>query len=134
MSFFVFVFLLSLLTLKYCFVLIQGNRHDFNSWTANGAYGWSYNEVLPYFIRSEDNQDPDIAYNGYHGRGGPLTVGRSKMISPLAYAFIEAGKLFGTFSLPLSLTLFYFILLFQIITVNTRSLGIDNIPVFVGLP
>ena len=72
-----------------------GNRHDYDSWAENGADGWSYNEVLPYFIKSEDNQDADIAYNGYHGRGGPLTVKRSKMISPLAYAFIEAGKLFG---------------------------------------
>ncbi len=86
-----------------------------------GAHGWSYNEVLPvsvlllsemsscafylhsfftlfshqYFIKSEDNQDPEIAYNGYHGRGGPLTVKRGKMISPLAYAFVEAGKTFG---------------------------------------
>lgn len=74
---------------------LTGNRHDFDAWAAKGAYGWSYEEVLPYFIRSEDNQDPDIAYNGYHGRGGPLTVGRSKVHSPLADAFIQAGKLFG---------------------------------------
>lgn len=51
--------------------------------------------MLPYFIRAEDNQDPDIAYNGFHGRGGPLTVQRSKMVSPLAYTFVEAGKQFG---------------------------------------
>lgn len=74
---------------------LLGNRHDFDNWAAQGAYGWSYKEVLPYFMRSEDNQDPDIAYNGYHGRGGPLTVKRSKMRSPLADTFIEAGKMFG---------------------------------------
>ncbi|XP_027204472.2 glucose dehydrogenase [FAD, quinone]-like [Dermatophagoides pteronyssinus] len=74
---------------------VRGNRHDFDDWSAKGAYGWSYREVLPYFIRAEDNQDPDIAYNGFHGRGGPLTVQRSKMVSPLAYTFVEAGKQFG---------------------------------------
>lgn len=76
----------------------KGNRHDFDEWAERGAYGWSYKEVLPYFIRAEDNQDPDIAYNGYHGRGGPLTVQRSKTISPLSYTFVEAGKLFGKYN------------------------------------
>lgn len=46
-------------------------------------------------MKSEDNRDLDVAYNGYHGRGGPLTVQRSTWIGQLTYAFLEAGKLFG---------------------------------------
>jgi choline dehydrogenase-like flavoprotein len=43
---------------------IRGNSRDYDSWARNGAYGWSWDEVLPYFIKSEDNRDPNIAYNG----------------------------------------------------------------------
>lgn len=81
-----------------------GNRHDFDNWAAKGATGWSYREVLPYFMRSEDNRDPDVAYNGYHGRGGPLTVQRSVWRSPLARAFAEAGRLFGRPELTLEIS------------------------------
>ena len=72
-----------------------GNRIDYDNWAKSGAYGWSYNEVLPYFMKSEDNRDPDVAFNGYHGRGGPLTVQRSVWIGKLAYAFLAAAKIFG---------------------------------------
>ncbi|KAF7493593.1 Glucose dehydrogenase -like protein [Sarcoptes scabiei] len=74
---------------------VRGSRYDFDEWESLGARGWSYRDVLPYFIRSEDNQDPQYAYNGFHGRGGPLTVQTSRTISPLAHTFIEAGKYFG---------------------------------------
>ena len=43
---------------------IRGNSRDYDGWAQNGAYGWSWDEVLPYFIKSEDNRDPSIAYNG----------------------------------------------------------------------
>lgn len=72
-----------------------GNRVDFDNWAASGATGWSYKEVLPYFKKSEDNQDPDIAYNGYHGRGGLMNVKRTPYKSPMAYTFLEAGKSLG---------------------------------------
>lgn len=75
--------------------MTKGSRYDFDEWESLGARGWSYRDVLPYFIRSEDNQDPQYAYNGFHGRGGPLTVQTSRTISPLAHTFIEAGKYFG---------------------------------------
>jgi choline dehydrogenase-like flavoprotein len=49
----------------------RGNRWDYDNWAAHGCTGWSYAEVLPYFIRAEDN----IRYaNEYHGQGGPLRV------------------------------------------------------------
>lgn len=44
---------------------IRGNSRDYDAWAKDhGAYGWSWKEVLPYFIKSEDNRDPEIAYNG----------------------------------------------------------------------
>ena len=39
---------------------IRGSREDFDGWARDyGASGWSYEEVLPYFIKSEDNLQPD---------------------------------------------------------------------------
>lgn len=43
---------------------IRGNRRDYDNWVRMGAYGWSWEEVFPYFLKSEDNRDPSIAYNG----------------------------------------------------------------------
>ncbi|CAG2104016.1 unnamed protein product [Medioppia subpectinata] len=74
---------------------IRGNSRDYDGWAKNGAYGWSWDEVLPYFIKSEDNRDPSIAYNGYHGVGGHLTVSSPPDASPIATAFPEAGKHLG---------------------------------------
>lgn len=39
---------------------IRGSRHDFDAWEKEGATGWSYNDVLPYFIKSEDVQIPEL--------------------------------------------------------------------------
>jgi choline dehydrogenase-like flavoprotein len=55
----------------------RGNKRDFDNWVNTyGAKGWSYEEVLPYFLRSENNTDSDIVSNNgrYHAIGGPLTV------------------------------------------------------------
>lgn len=76
-----------------------GNARDYDEWEQNGASGWSYREMLPYFIKAEDNHDASVAYNGYHGRGGPLTVERISWVSKLSYAFLEAVRLFGEFQL-----------------------------------
>ncbi len=45
---------------------IRGNSRDYDKWAADGAYGWSWEDVFPYFLKSEDNRDPSIAYNGKH--------------------------------------------------------------------
>ena len=42
---------------------VRGNKRDYDRWAAEGNYGWSYEEVLPYFKKSEDNQNPYIAQN-----------------------------------------------------------------------
>ncbi|KAF8792820.1 Glucose dehydrogenase like protein [Argiope bruennichi] len=44
---------------------VRGNRKDYDSWAEAGAYGWSWKDVFPYFLKSEDNRDPAIAKNGF---------------------------------------------------------------------
>jgi len=56
-------------------VYVRGNRQDYDHWAALGNTGWSYNETLPYFIKSENNLDPPIAADTtYHGTGGFQSV------------------------------------------------------------
>jgi len=73
-------------------IYIRGNRADFDGWAAAGCAGWSYEEVLPYFRRSEDNERGEDAY---HGVGGPLSVCESRSMHPLVDAMIEATKQAG---------------------------------------
>ncbi|KZS09801.1 Glucose dehydrogenase [Daphnia magna] len=71
---------------------VRGNKRDYDDWEAKGNIGWSYDDVLPYFIKSEDNRNPYIAANTkYHGTGGYLTVQEPAWTTPLAVAFVEAG-------------------------------------------
>ena len=74
---------------------VRGNPRDYDQWAESGAYGWSWKEVLPYFLKSEDNRDKNVVNNGYHNTGGYLTVETSSSYSPLSRAFVEAGKHFG---------------------------------------
>ena len=71
---------------------VRGNRLDYDAWSDGGATGWSYEEVLPYFRRSEDNQQ----YNdSYHGRGGPLTVTYPKHTDPVTAALATGATGLG---------------------------------------
>ncbi len=69
-------------------IYVRGAKSDFDNWAYNGAVGWSYNDVLPYFKRSEDFEDgPDF----YHGAGGPLPVIRNHDPNPVTVAMLEAA-------------------------------------------
>ena len=39
-------------------IYIRGSRHDYDNWVKDGSEGWSYEDVLPYFLKSEDAQEP----------------------------------------------------------------------------
>lgn len=73
---------------------VRGNKRDYDLWEKQGAEGWSWREVFPYFIKSEDNQDPEMLTNGHHAQGGYLTVSTAQQ-SPVGEAFVEAGKHLG---------------------------------------
>lgn len=81
-------------TLNYM-LYIRGNKRDYDLWEKLGNHGWGWNDVFYYFVKSEDNRDPDIIRNGYHGTGGRLTVSTPHYTTPIAGAFLEAGKDFG---------------------------------------
>jgi choline dehydrogenase len=69
-------------------VYIRGQREDFDLWRQLGNSGWSYDDVLPYFRRAEDQQRGE---DEYHGAGGPLSVSDQSELHPLCDAFIAAG-------------------------------------------
>ncbi|GFG34276.1 hypothetical protein Cfor_00519 [Coptotermes formosanus] len=71
----------------------RGNRRDYDLWESMGNTGWGYESVLPYFLRSEDIAIPELAMNTkYHSTGGYLTISYPRFRTPLAEAFLEAGK------------------------------------------
>lgn len=72
-------------------VYMRGDADDYDGWAAAGNLGWSYAEVLPYFVRSEDNQR--WTASPLHGRGGPMAVADMRTINPTAHAFVEAAAL-----------------------------------------
>ena len=66
---------------------VRGNKADFDEWAALGNAGWSYEEVLPYFKKSEYNEDFGA---DFHGQEGPLNVTLAKQPSEFAESFVEA--------------------------------------------
>ncbi|MBO6866980.1 MAG: choline dehydrogenase [Thalassococcus sp.] len=69
-------------------VYVRGHAHDFDHWRDQGADGWGYADVLPYFKRMEQSQG---GQDGWRGTDGPLHVSRGKRDNPLTQAFVEAG-------------------------------------------
>lgn len=76
-------------------IYVRGNQRDFDLWESLGNPGWGYNEALRYFIKSEDNRNPYLSDNKYHGKGGYLTIQEAPWRSPLAAAFVQAGTEIG---------------------------------------
>ena len=73
-------------------IYVRGNRHDYDRWAQSGLAGWSWDEVLPAFRRSEGHTGRDGVY---HGTEGELTVCRSRGTNPLFDVFVEAGRQAG---------------------------------------
>jgi choline dehydrogenase len=70
-------------------IYIRGNRADYDGWDVEG---WSYDDVLPYFKRSEDNERGEDAF---HGAGGPMKVADSRSMQPLVETMLEAAQTAG---------------------------------------
>ncbi|XP_028132248.2 glucose dehydrogenase [FAD, quinone] [Diabrotica virgifera virgifera] len=74
---------------------IRGSRKDYDDWAAMGNEGWSYNEVLPHFLKSEDNKQMDQVDIGYHNQGGLLTVSQFPYHPPLSKSILKAAQELG---------------------------------------
>ena len=71
-------------------VYVRGLPLDYDLWAQSGMPDWSWENVKPYFLKSEGFQGPGDAAN--HGTEGPLCVSRREQpVSPLASAFVDAG-------------------------------------------
>lgn len=73
-------------------VYVRGQRQDFDGWRQAGNVGWGFEDVLPYFIRAEDQAR---GADAYHGVGGPLSVSDQSEPHPLCDAFILASQQAG---------------------------------------
>ncbi|MDP3650196.1 MAG: choline dehydrogenase [Rhodoferax sp.] len=73
-------------------IYIRGQREDYDHWAAEGNPGWSYDEVLPYFKRAEDNAR---GADAFHGTGGPLHAMDLTSPNRLGPVFVEAGRQAG---------------------------------------
>ncbi|MDQ4107276.1 MAG: GMC family oxidoreductase N-terminal domain-containing protein [Actinomycetota bacterium] len=71
---------------------VRGNRRDFDGWAQLGNQGWSYEEVLPYFKKSETYHGP---MSPYHGDNGPISVIDCRKPSPVLHAFVDAAAALG---------------------------------------
>ncbi len=68
---------------------IRGNRLDYDDWAKAGNVGWGYEDVLPYFRKSEHNEQ---IHDAFHGQGGLLNVTHAKVFrTQLAEAFVKAS-------------------------------------------
>jgi choline dehydrogenase len=72
-------------------VYIRGQREDYDDWRAAGNPGWGYDDILPYFKKSEDNRR---GADAYHAAGGPLGVS-SFTPHPLTKTFFDAARELG---------------------------------------
>ncbi|WP_439506396.1 GMC family oxidoreductase [Sediminibacterium sp.] len=71
---------------------VRGNKADFEEWEALGNPGWGYNNVLPFFIKSEFNENIE---SPFHGQDGPMHVSYAKQPSVFAEAFLDACEQIG---------------------------------------
>ncbi|TIS42505.1 GMC family oxidoreductase [Mesorhizobium sp.] len=70
-------------------VYIRGNRRDYDSWLEQGNEGWGYDDLLPYFRKSEDNERfADV----YHGTEGPMGVSDQRFPIDLTRKFVRAAQ------------------------------------------
>lgn len=73
-------------------IYIRGNRADYNEWRAMGNESWGFDDVLPYFKKSEDQEN---GASEFHGAGGPQSVENLRYVNTLTRAFLEAAGLLG---------------------------------------
>ena len=76
-------------------VYVRGHRNDYDHWAASGNPGWSYEEVLPYFKRAENNERFRATDDKFHGQGGPLNVADLRSDNPFQQIYLDAARQAG---------------------------------------
>ncbi|XP_067124760.1 glucose dehydrogenase [FAD, quinone]-like, partial [Centruroides vittatus] len=74
---------------------VRGNRKDYDNWAKNGAIGWDWKNVFPYFLKSEDNRNRRIVKNGYHGVDGELIIQYPPFHTPMVRGYLGSAKAIG---------------------------------------
>ncbi|TMV92126.1 choline dehydrogenase [Thioclava sp. BHET1] len=67
---------------------VRGHRSDYDGWADMGCEGWAWDDCLPYFLKSENNE---AGAGAYHGDRGPLHVSDQKAPRPISRAFVQAA-------------------------------------------
>ncbi len=78
-------------------IFIRGNRLDYDHWASLGNRGWAFDDVLPYFKKSQMQQR---GASEYHGASGPLHTSDLRWVNPLTRAFLAAAEELGVPSNP----------------------------------
>ncbi|MFV0410876.1 MAG: GMC family oxidoreductase [Paracoccus sp. (in: a-proteobacteria)] len=73
-------------------IYTRGNALDYDEWRQMGCEGWGYDDILPYFRKSEDNDSYD---NRWHGQGGLMGVSKPAAPLPICEAYFRAGRELG---------------------------------------
>jgi choline dehydrogenase len=73
-------------------VYLRGQKEDFDEWKKSGNSGWGYDDVLPYFRKSEDYQK---GADEFHGSGGPLRISELAEQNPYSRSFVESAVAAG---------------------------------------
>jgi choline dehydrogenase len=73
-------------------IYIRGHKNDYDGWEAMGNKGWSYDKVLPYFKKAENQE---VIKDEYHGTGGPLNITNRNYTNHLSDVFVDAGQELG---------------------------------------
>lgn len=72
-------------------IAVRGNKIDYDRWAAMGNPDWSYEDILPYFLKSEDS-NIDISDPDYHQKGGYLSISDVPFRSEAAWAYVRAAQ------------------------------------------
>jgi choline dehydrogenase-like flavoprotein len=73
-------------------IYLRGQREDYDAWAAEGNPGWAFDDVLPYFRKSEHNERGSDAW---HATGGPLNVMDLRSPNRFGPVFVQAGEQAG---------------------------------------
>jgi choline dehydrogenase-like flavoprotein len=68
---------------------VRGHKSDYDGWADLGCEGWSWDDCLPYFLKSENNE---MGAGPFHGAEGPLQVSHQKSPRPITRAFLKAAS------------------------------------------